>query len=85
MNIPNSIKAALLVATLSGAVFAQEAKTGSVPAASGDIDKVGIAKNISKPNCQYDLCSIAVRVQSWRGKESRWLRANLVVSASDAI
>jgi len=46
MNTFKTIRAAVLIATLSvSAAFAQEAKPGNAPAAGGDIDKVGIAKN----------------------------------------
>jgi len=50
MNTFNTIKSAVLVATLSAsAVFAQVAKPGTAPAAGGDIDKVGIAKKLANP------------------------------------
>jgi len=45
----SAIATALLAATLSSAVFAQELKPSDAPSAGGDIDKVGIAKKLANP------------------------------------
>lgn len=66
MNTFNAIKAAVLVATLSvSAAFAQEAKPGTAPAASGDIDKVGIAKKLANPIA--NMISVPLQYEFSRG------------------
>jgi hypothetical protein len=67
MNPFNAIKAAVLVATLSASTtFAQEVKPGSTaPAASGDIDKVGIAKKLANPIA--NMISVPLQYQFSRG------------------
>jgi hypothetical protein len=65
MNTFNTIKAAVLVATLSGAAFAQEVKPGTTPAAKGDIDKVGIAKKLANPIA--NMISVPLQYEFSRG------------------
>jgi hypothetical protein len=66
MNTFNSIKAAVLVATLSAsAAFAQEVKPGTAPAASGEIDKVGIAKKLANPIA--NMISVPLQYEFSRG------------------
>ena len=66
MNAFNAIKAAVLVATLSvSTAFAQEAKPGTAPAASGDIDKVGIAKKLANPIA--NMISVPLQYEFSRG------------------
>ena len=66
MNTFNTIKAALLVATLSAtAVFAQVAKPGAAPAAGGDVDKVGIAKKLANPIA--NMISVPLQYEFSRG------------------
>ena len=66
MNTFNAIKAAVLVATLSvSTAFAQEAKPGTAPAASGDIDKVGIAKKLANPIA--NMISVPLQYEFSRG------------------
>ena len=66
MNTFNTIKAAVLVATLSvSTAFAQEAKPGTAPAASGDIDKVGIAKKLANPIA--NMISVPLQYEFSRG------------------
>lgn len=66
MKTFNTIKAAVLVATLSAsAAFAQEAKPGTAPAASGDIDKVGIAKKLANPIA--NMISVPLQYEFSRG------------------
>jgi hypothetical protein len=66
MNTFNTIKAAVLVATLSAsAAFAQEVKPGTAPAASGDIDKVGIAKKLANPIA--NMISVPLQYEFSRG------------------
>jgi hypothetical protein len=66
MNTFNTIKAAVLVATLSAsAAFAQEVKSGTAPAASGDIDKVGIAKKLANPIA--NMISVPLQYEFSRG------------------
>jgi hypothetical protein len=66
MNTFNTIKAAVLVATLSASTaFAQEAKPGTAPAASGEIDKVGIAKKLANPIA--NMISVPLQYEFSRG------------------
>jgi hypothetical protein len=66
MNAFNAIKAAVLVATLSfSTAFAQEAKPGTAPAASGEIDKVGIAKKLANPIA--NMISVPLQYEFSRG------------------
>jgi hypothetical protein len=60
----SAIATALLAATLSSAVFAQELKPSDAPSAGGDIDKVGIAKKLANPiaNMISVPCSINLAV-----------------------
>jgi hypothetical protein len=66
MNTFSSINAAVLVAALSiGTAFAQEAKPGTTPAASGEIDKVGIAKKLANPIA--NMISVPLQYEFSRG------------------
>jgi hypothetical protein len=66
MNTFNSINAAVLVAALSiSTAFAQEVKPGTAPAASGDIDKVGIAKKLANPIA--NMISVPLQYEFSRG------------------
>ena len=66
MNAFDSINAAVLVATLSiSTAFAQEVKPGTAPAASGDIDKVGIAKKLANPIA--NMISVPLQYEFSRG------------------
>jgi hypothetical protein len=66
MNTLNTIKATLLVATLSAsAAFAQVAKPSATPAAGGDIDKVGIAKKLANPIA--NMISVPLQYEFSRG------------------
>lgn len=66
MNTFNTINAAVLVAILSAsAAFAQEAKPSNAPAASGDIDKVGIAKKLANPIA--NMISVPLQYEFSRG------------------
>jgi hypothetical protein len=65
MNTFNTIKTAVLVATLSGAAFAQEVKPATTPAAKGDIDKVGIAKKLANPIA--NMISVPLQYEFSRG------------------
>ena len=66
MNTFNTIKAAVLVAALSiSTAFAQEVKPGTAPAASGDIDKVGIAKKLANPIA--NMISVPLQYEFSRG------------------
>ncbi|MFZ4118979.1 MAG: hypothetical protein ACOYKP_04835 [Polynucleobacter sp.] len=66
MNTFNTIKAAVVVAILSAsAAFAQEAKPATPPAASGDIDKVGIAKKLANPIA--NMISVPLQYEFSRG------------------
>lgn len=60
------MKSAALVATLfTSAAFAQEVKPSAAPAASGDIDKVGIAKKLANPIA--NMISVPLQYQFSRG------------------
>ena len=66
MNKFNGIKIAVFVTTLSAsAAFAQEAKPSTTPAASGDIDKVGIAKKLANPIA--NMISVPLQYEFSRG------------------
>jgi hypothetical protein len=66
MNTFNSINAAVLVAALSiSTAFAQEVKPGTAPAASGEIDKVGIAKKLANPIA--NMISVPLQYEFSRG------------------
>jgi hypothetical protein len=65
INIFSAITAAILTATLSGAVFAQGLKPGAAPAPGGDIDKVGIAKKLANPIA--NMISVPLQYQFSRG------------------
>ena len=66
MNTFNTIKAALLVATLSAsAAFAQVAKPSAAPAADGAVDKVGIAKKLANPIA--NMISVPLQYEFSRG------------------
>ena len=66
MNTFNTIKAAVVVAILSAsAAFAQEVKPGTAPAASGEIDKVGIAKKLANPIA--NMISVPLQYEFSRG------------------
>ena len=66
MNTFNTINAAVLVAALSiSTAFAQEVKPGTAPAASGDIDKVGIAKKLANPIA--NMISVPLQYEFSRG------------------
>ena len=66
MSAFNTIRAAALVATLSAsAAFAQEVKPGTASAASGDIDKVGIAKKLANPIA--NMISVPLQYEFSRG------------------
>jgi hypothetical protein len=66
MNALNTIKATVLVAALSlSTAFAQEVKPGTAPAASGDIDKVGIAKKLANPIA--NMISVPLQYEFSRG------------------
>lgn len=66
MNTFNTIKAAVLVAAFSiSTAFAQEAKPGTAPAASGEIDKVGIAKKLANPIA--NMISVPLQYEFSRG------------------
>jgi hypothetical protein len=66
MNAFNAINAAVLIVTLSAsAAFAQEAKPGTAPAASGNIDKVGIAKKLANPIA--NMISVPLQYEFSRG------------------
>ena len=66
MNTFNTIKATAVLAILSASVaFAQEAKPGTAPAASGDIDKVGIAKKLANPIA--NMISVPLQYEFSRG------------------
>jgi hypothetical protein len=66
MNTFNTINAAVLVAALSiSTAFAQEVKPGTTPAASGEIDKVGIAKKLANPIA--NMISVPLQYEFSRG------------------
>ena len=65
MKILNTMKAVILAATLSGAVFAQGLKPSVAPAPGGDIDKVGIAKKLANPIA--NMISVPLQYQFSRG------------------
>jgi hypothetical protein len=66
MNTLNIIKTTVLVAALSlSTAFAQEVKPGTAPAASGDIDKVGIAKKLANPIA--NMISVPLQYEFSRG------------------
>jgi hypothetical protein len=66
MNTLNIIKTTVLIAALSlSTAFAQEVKPGTAPAASGDIDKVGIAKKLANPIA--NMISVPLQYQFSRG------------------
>jgi hypothetical protein len=66
MNTFNSINAAVLVAALSiSTAFAQEVKPGTAPGASGEIDKVGIAKKLANPIA--NMISVPLQYEFSRG------------------
>ena len=65
INIFSAITAAILTATISGAVFAQGLKPGAAPAPGGDIDKVGIAKKLANPIA--NMISVPLQYQFSRG------------------
>ena len=66
MNTFSSINAAVLVAALSvSTAFAQEVKPGTAPAASSDIDKVGIAKKLANPIA--NMISVPLQYEFSRG------------------
>ena len=65
INIFSAITAAILTATLSGAVFAQGLKPGAAPVPDGDIDKVGIAKKLANPIA--NMISVPLQYQFSRG------------------
>ena len=66
MKTLNTIKAAVLIATLSAsAAFAQEVKPGTAPAASGGVDKVGIAKKLANPIA--NMISVPLQYEFSRG------------------
>ena len=65
INIFSAITAAILTATLSGAVFAQGLKPGATPSAGGDIDKVDIAKKLANPIA--NMISVPLQYQFSRG------------------
>ena len=66
MNTLNTMKAAVLVATLSAsAAFAQEAKPGTAPVPSGGVDKVGIAKKLANPIA--NMISVPLQYEFSRG------------------
>ena len=66
MKTLNTIKAAVLIATLSAsAAFAQEVKPGTALAASGGVDKVGIAKKLANPIA--NMISVPLQYEFSRG------------------
>jgi hypothetical protein len=66
MKTLSTMKSAALVATLfTSAAFAQEVKPSAAPAASGDIDKVGIAKKLANPIA--NMISVPLQYQFSRG------------------
>jgi hypothetical protein len=65
MTTLNAIAAAILAATLSGAVFAQEVKPSSAASAGSDVDKVGIAKKLANPIA--NMISVPLQYQFSRG------------------
>ena len=65
-NTPKTIRAAVVVATLSAsAAFAQEVKPSAAPAASGPVDKVGIAKKLANPIA--NMISVPLQYEFSRG------------------
>jgi hypothetical protein len=66
MNTLNTIKAAVVVATLSAsAAFAQDAKPSTAPAPSGAVDKVDIAKKLANPIA--NMISVPLQYEFSRG------------------
>jgi len=65
MTTLNAIAAAILAATLSGAVFAQEVKPSSALSAGSDVDKVSIAKKLANPIA--NMISVPLQYQFSRG------------------